>query len=301
MTIWRNPLRCLVLFTAAILAAIWGPAAYACSAAIGKVGTIPVVDYDPFRPASAKSTLRILIELDDPANCALALSISGASPGAGRTMKLGSNHLIYRLYSRDREVVDDPNAFMPLDIDESHQGVEVTIDMPAGQIGPAGIYFDPLVLRLVDLNAGQAQLGPEMSAVVTAAVDSRAQVNIAGSSSDLGARFAFATLDLGVLRQGVAKDAFLQVRSTAPVTIRLSSRNGGALAREGPQSLTLPYEFEFENVAVPLSGQGSLLSRPASISLAGTAYHLVARVVSDPDRLPAGDYHDLITIEVAAN
>jgi spore coat protein U-like protein len=292
-----------ILWAMVMATAVPGTArAEACAAAIQSVGTTPVVQYDPFRSGAAMADLDVhLMVSGNVAECALALSAAGLAPGAGRTMTSGGDALTYRLFYRGTELANDPEAYVALDLSgDDRQSIVLRLEVPAGQIGPAGTYVDPLILRLVDRQAGNARLGTEASALVTTAMESRAQVNVAGSSTVAEAGFGVARLDLGTLRTGSARTAMIQVRSTAPVTLSVTSQNRGLLRRIGGGD-TISYGLSLDSQDVALEAGGDMVARSAAPSRQGASYPLIVTVRGDPDRLPAGDYQDLVTIDVTAN
>jgi spore coat protein U-like protein len=273
-----------------------------CAAAIQSVGATPVVQYDPFRSGTAMADLDVRLTVSgNPAECALALSAAGLAPGAGRTMTSGSDALTYRLFYRGIELGNDPEAYVAIDLSgDDRQSIVLRLEVPAGQIGPAGTYADPLILRLVDRQAGNARLGTETSALVTTAMESRAQVNVAGTSTVAGAGFGVARLDLGTLRMGSSRTAMIQVRSTAPVTLSVTSQNHGLLRRIGGAD-TIAYGLSLDSQDVALVAGTDVLARSAAPSRQGASYPLIVTVRGDPDHLPAGDYQDLVTIDVMPN
>jgi spore coat protein U-like protein len=272
-----------------------------CSAAIQSVGATPLVQYDPFRGA-ATATLEVqLVVSGDAGLCSLGLSAAGLAPGSGRSMTSGASEILYRLFNDGVELANDRAAYVPLRLlAAERQTIFVRIEVPAGQIGPAGTYSDRLVLKLVDLVAANAPLGSEASAIVTTAMESRAQVNIAGSSVDPAAGFGLARLDLGALHQGASKEAIVQVRSTAPVTLTFTSQNRGLLQRVGGSD-TLAYDLALDGQTLALAAGSEMVSRAVAHNLQGSSYPLTVRIGDRTDLLPAGDYQDLVTIDVVAN
>lgn len=289
-----------MLICAAWMAALLvpGTASAACTAAITSVGQVPVVQYDPFAGGAAADELELELLLEgEREGCELGLTVFGLSPGAGRQAALGPDRLIYRLFVDGREIADDPAVSVPLPLPEQERGrVRVRIEVPAGQIGPAGTYSDPVTLRLVDRSAADAPLGSDMAAVVTVAMASRAQINLAGGSVTPGG-FGFARMDFGRLEQGAVRRARIQVRSTAPVSLTVSSEQGGKLVRVGG-SESVGYELRLDNEALALEAGSSGIARGAAPTLAGAGYWLDVAITGNPETVPAGEYRDLLTIDV---
>jgi hypothetical protein len=270
----------------------------------GSAGT-PVVQYDPFRGEVGRARIALRLRVEDGSSpCQLGILAFNSSPGNTRQFSLGGGGLLYRLLTSDG--IEIPNSGtgvgVPLNlVGADASEVTLQIEVSAGQIGPAGLYMDQLTLRLTDLSNGGVQLGPDVSALATAAIDSRAQVNIAGSSAaPASARFATARLDFGTLSQGEERSAIVQVRATAPVSISVTSVQGGVMrrARSPHNEPGLTYELILDGELLNLDLMPAAIQRTPPLQLEGGSYSLSVRITGDPTALPAGDYQDLLTIDV---
>jgi spore coat protein U-like protein len=259
-----------------------------------------MVQYEPFGTAVATDSMAITIHSSgDLQACNLGLSIFGLAPGADRQASLNNSKLLYRIYLDGNLIVNDPDAITPVALAVSGDAdIHVKIEVPAGQIAPAGIYSDPVTIKLVDRDAANRSIGTDAQAVVSVAMASRAQANIAGSSIDPTNAFGFARLDFGDLRQNATKRVLLQVRSTADVGITVTSAEGGVLRREQGRGEALPYRLTVDGVEVRLDGSPGPIQRPPSPTQLGASYPIEATVAGDPDVLPAGAYEDTLTIDV---
>ena len=272
-----------------------------CAAAIQSIGAVPVVQYEPFSNQAATATLTVdLLLAEDATDCSLGLAVFGLEIGAGRTAKLNGAELIYRLFNDGKELSNDsssPVSFMTKGGDRVR--VSLRIEVPAGQLALAGTYVDPISVRLVDTGAGNAPLGADVSAVITVAMNSRAQINLAGGSVS-PAGFGFARLAFGTLKQNQFRTAQLQLRSTAPVTLTIASENGSKLQRLGGKEM-LAYDLLLGGTRLMISGGPATLVRDASPSRMGANYSLEVSISGNPELLPAGEYRDLLTINVDPN
>jgi hypothetical protein len=188
---------------------------------------------------------------------------------------------------------------VPIEIgDDSRALVNLRIEVPAGQIGLAGAYTDPLTLRLVDRNHANMPLGADAAAAVTVVMESRAEINIAGGSVSAGSGFGFARMDFGALAQGATRSALLQVRSTSPTSLRLTSANAGALVRTAGQGERIGYDVLLDGQPLSLQSGSQSVQREAAPVRSGTSFPLNVRITGDPDASPAGEYRDVLTIDV---
>lgn len=287
----------------AVLAGVAATGAGAeCRVAFTGLGNTPVVQYDPFTGAVGRARMALRLGVEDGAGqCQLGILAFNAAPGSSRQLSLGGDHLLYRLLTSDGREIANSSTGTGTSLDFA-EGSDVTlqIEIPAGEIGPAGLYLDQLTLRLTDLASGGAQIGSDVSAVATAAIDSRAQVNIAGSSAaPAAARFAAARLDFGSLSQGEERNAIVQVRATAPVSISATSGHSGVMRRDGsaPTEAGLAYQLTIDGEVLNLVSPASI-ERTPPLQLEGGSYPLSVRITEDPNARPAGDYEDLLTIDV---
>jgi hypothetical protein len=277
------------------------PVAAQCPAVLQSIGTLPLVQYDPFSGAQAHDTLNVELRIDgDRTGCALGLAVYGLAPGNGRTASLGGSSLVYRLRLNGNELANAETAILPVLLPEGNQPtIPISIEVPAGQISIAGTYSDPVTIRLFDMGDGNAPLGPDASASINIAMESRAEVNIAGSSVQQSDSFGLSRLDFGTLEQGTLRQAMLQIRSTAPVELRVQSDHRSHLERIGGRGESIAYELRLDDVPMSLATAASSLTKEAAPTLNGSRTSLSLRITGDPKTVPAGDYRDLLTVDVA--
>ena len=281
------------------------PAAAACNATVVGGSPEPVVVYDPFAGIARSEDLSIrFVNLGETA-CTLAISVTSERPGNEREMSRGGASLPYRIETLDgRELPNDANAVVGSVLLPGGRGQQaafvVRIKVPAGVIAPAGDYEDELTIRAFSVEGGRARLGREIEREVRTRIVSRAQVNIAGSSGSFqGSPFALEQIDFGTLQTGAIRNAFVQVRATAPVSITVSSRNAGALEHATlGASARVPYAASLDGRELTLAAGPTTIARRPSMTLDGESYPLTLRITGAVDQLPAGDYRDILTVNV---
>lgn len=288
------------------LLSLAAPAA-ACTATLSKSSPDPVVDFDPFAGETGNVELALAIDRPDGESCELGLAIAEDVASGERELQ-GSAQGILRYVVESPDGAEFPNSLdQPLPIATTPGGTSaltVRIRVPAGQMAAAGDFTGQIRLRLVDLDAGQVQVGEELGAVVRATVPSRAQVNLAGSAGHFDpGPFAFAGLDFGEMTTGDERSAFVQIRATRPVTVTLVSQNGGALRRIGSADPgeAVSYALSLSGNALDLSQGAQSVPAAPPVSLDGQSYPLSVRLTGDTSQLPAGQYRDVVTIEVTPN
>jgi spore coat protein U-like protein len=299
---WTPRLCAAVALGAAVLAT---PAVAACNAVILGAGPAPLVQYDPFDGVSRTDDLTIRFVNVGEAACTIALSIASERPGNERRMTSGTTAIPYRLETLDgRELPNDANAItgsLTLPAGRGQQGAFVVrIKLPAGVTGAAGLYEDALTIRAFSTDGGIESIGRELSRVSRARIVSRAQVNIAGASGAFGASpFALEQIDFGTLQTGAIRNAFVQVRATAPIGITISSRNAGSLEHAAlGRAAQVSYAAALDGQELSLAAGPTTVSRTPPMSLDGESYPLTLRLTGSVDDLPAGEYRDVLTINV---
>ena len=278
------------------------PARACTSTTIASITPIPNVVYDPFEGLARTATYNVNIANTGTGDCSVGIAISSPPPGAPRAFKNGANEIRYVLEFPGGSVfqnsLSSPLGTLVVRAGQT-RSVTLRVKINAGLIAPAGTYSDVLTFRLYRNGTGPlVQVGTDRTATAGALVEARAQVNIAGTSGTFGVPFALNSIDFGTLTTGSAKNAIVQVRATAPVSITVSSQNAGKLKHK---VLTtdpgVPYTMQLDGAAVDLTGASSL-NRSPPITLDGINYPMSLQI-GDVAGRPAGNYQDTLTINVA--
>jgi hypothetical protein len=235
-------------------------------------------------------------------DCNLSLAIASSTTGSQRVFKHGGDQINY--------VVETPggttyvnNIAQPAGSIQLKGGkdrkttTDVKIRIPASLIAPASSYADTLTLRLFqNPGSGPVQLGSDRNVQASAIIESRAQVNIAGTSGAYGA-FQLERLNFGALKTNDTRNAVVQVRSTRPVSISVTSSSHGVLKHQTlPAAQTIPYTMILDGSPVNLA-MGSTLTRSPPLNLVGTNYTMLVTIGETAGR-PAGAYLDRVTVNV---
>lgn len=278
------------------------PSVAACNASISSIEPIDTITYDPFDGATESETFKIELKNNGDDDCNLSLAIASTTTGSQRLFKHGGDQILY--------VVETPggttyvnNIAQPVGSIQLKGGkdrkatTDVKIRIPASLISAAGSYADTLTLRLFqNPGSGPVQLGSDRNVQASALIESRAQVNIAGTSGAYGA-FELERLNFGALKTNDTRNAVVQVRATRPVSISVSSSNHGVLKHQTlPAAQTIPYAMILDGSAVNLA-MGSTLTRSPALNLVGTNYNMLV-TIGDTTGRPAGAYLDRITVNV---
>lgn len=275
-----------------------------CNATLTQTSAAPSITYDPFDGTPGDTTLNVEIVNASDEPCTVALAVGQVSGGAERLFTNVAAKLRYLVKQQGAELANDLSSPSGLAVVDGgvgkRQTLSFSIEVPAGQIAPAGTYTDVVQLRAFDLTGGRrSQLGPDRAIQATVVVQPRAQVNIAGASGAFAGRFGVGRIDFGQMEDGAERNAFVQVRATSPVTITLSSQNRGRLLQKvlRDQVLGVPYTLRLDGTPIDLVSGSSSLTRTPPIALEGASYPLSIRL-GDVTGRRAGEFQDLITIDV---
>lgn len=279
-----------------------GVAQAACNATVSSISPVNVV-FNPFDGVMAFDTLRVTVVNGGSDACSLAIAIKSDATGSTRYLQNGPNNLQYVIKTdADVQLANDLN--MPAGMIELPGGANSTasfnlrLEVSAGQVSGAGQYSDNLTLRLFDLAGPATPFGIDRTWTVHTVVPARAQINLAGGDAAFGA-FSLDRLDFGELQEGSTRDAAVQVRSTAPVTVTVLSQNTGVLRHKvlGTSVPTVPYSLSLAGTVANLVAGPLSIDRTPPLTLSGESYPLRVIVGTVAGRV-AGDYQDILTISV---
>ena len=282
--------------------ALAAPASAACNATISSVEPIDTIVYDPFDGNTESETFKVEFRNNGNDDCLLSLAIASTTTGSQRFFKHGGDQIQYVVETEGGSTYAN-NITMPLGAIQLKGGEDrkttttVKVRIPAGLIAPGANYADTLTLRLFqNPGSGPVQLGSDRNQQSTATIESRAQVNIAGTAGAYGA-FELERLNFGALTTNATRNAVVQVRATRPVAISVSSLNHGQLKHQTiPAAQSIPYAMVLDGSTVNLA-IGSTLTRTPPLNLVGANYNMLV-TIGDTTNRPAGAYLDRITVNV---
>lgn len=291
------------LLLALALGLFAAPAARACDARLERLASDPTVPFDPFSGEAGALTLDLAVRNIDGAACRLGLAVVSARQGPVRRTDPVSGHDLTYLVETEGggEYLNQATGYLPLAT--SGGLARLRLRVPSNQLVEAGDYSDILTLQLVDLDSGRALAAGTLRLPLTIAVPARAEANIAGAVGSFpSSPFATSALNFGELEQGESRTAYLQVRATRAVSIRIESQNRGAmrpLDRPGEQGLAYALTVAGQPVEV-VAGAQTITGHPP-LTMDGESYPMVVRITGSPATLPAGHYQDVISIDVTPN
>jgi hypothetical protein len=261
--------------------------ALACDAQIASVTPSVPLTFDPFDGVTRGPTVDVeLVNLSgDP--CRLSVV---EVEGEGHELQGRRGSLPYVLNSARTG---------PVTLDGG-QGKRVTasmrVDVARTAMAASGDYRDSVKLRVIDLDS-KKQIGQDRQTGIDVTVPKRAQLNIAGADSASSA-FGVSRIDFGQMQTGAERSVFVQVRATDDVEIRFTSQNSGVLKHVRLQDAapSVPYGVTFDGVQVNLASPFTL---EREVERGGSSY-LMSVKLGEVGNPPAGEYQDLITIDVTA-
>lgn len=255
--------------------------------------------YEVFSDARHQEPLQIQVE-HRGAPCNWSLTVGSASgPSRPALEGPGGGRLGY-------EVREHPNGENLLTADFSVFGataltgafpeggqaeiLTLFIEIPPGQIAPAGAYQDALTFRLFRDNTG-FDLADERGVMVTADVPAALQAAIGGM---VGTGLVRTDVDLGQLRTGLRRTLNFTVRANTEVNIAFASANGGRLNHEHAPA-SIPYSIIF---------RGDMFSPEGGVQFSHSASpqpetHEFEVLIGDiPGGGLAGSYTDTLTVTI---
>lgn len=259
------------------------PAVPHCEARFDTVAIQGQAQYEPL--SGQDLVLPVEVKVRRPEACALALEFAGQPPLSGP-----EGPLEYRIQAAGGRVLRGGDIAAIESGGYGDASFNVFVVVPAGQLLQPGSYRSRLRLRLGE--GGHAL--DEREVELDVAVRSQAKIAFAAGG------FSRSGFDFGELETGERREGLLFVRSNGAYLLKLSSENRGALRLRGAGGAEVPYRANLDGVALDLSRPATVAARPRD-SLRGRGLGRPWRLaveIGDVSGREAGDYQDLLTVEV---
>ena len=250
--------------------------------------------YSTFRPGSNVIDMGISVQQQD---CD-ALSFSFTSDNNG--MLVGAAGKVqYRLQTRSGQTIElrgnslyGARALLEQQPD-SRLLLRSLID--PGAFPSPGSYGDRLTLTAYDSGVAVSQIRLPISLQVSPEAD----ISFTGTASSGYSANSGGSINFGTLESGEERFAFLFVRSNVNYALSLSSENHGYLVhdRETGNNARIPYSAWLDQSPLNLAMRSTIHTGAMTPVYQGRAHKLDVRIGNVADKI-AGDYHDLILVEV---
>lgn len=174
--------------------------------------------------------------------------------------------------------------------------ISLYMEIPPGQMAPAGRYDDLVVLRLFSENGGEMTLRDERALGVSVDVPAVIRASIGTAGLRATGQLRSAQVDLGQLVPGLRRTLDFVVQSNANVSVAFTSENHGL--KHAASDIVVPYTLTFGGRRVASDGTDAI-DIPASIGLVSTqSFDLEVGDVARSG--PAGAYADTLTVNISA-
>jgi spore coat protein U-like protein len=182
-----------------------------------------------------------------------------------------------------------------------YQNITITVVVPSGLFSSSGEFGDTVKVQLYEgtpssykviwqsINVNHVFVVPEIM-----------EISIVDTNNPFDPSSTSETFAFGVLSTGERRTADIIVRSTKNYSVRLNSSNQGIMKRVDmwDPSSTIPYNCFVDGNAVNLSGYSSVEVASGSTTPANGTRHSVEIEIGDFWGIEAGDFEDIITIEL---
>ncbi|MBW8296713.1 hypothetical protein [Sphingopyxis sp.] len=302
-----------ICFVLALIAAFWGShiahasSGRGCEATIDPSTRLIRLIYDPFDADTASASVEFVVRSKAGRDCAFAVTVSGKGNRLERWLALGGDTLKYDISQQGRNVPNElqfGNDLLPLKrFTGQEDRFEFLFRVRNGEFARSGQYLDQVTVRLFEIGNGPPrQIGRDYVMLVIALVPARAQITLAGSNSQIFGANPAGSIDFGSLSTGVQRHAYLQVRSTSPVLIKLDSRHDGQLrhASFGNKVGAISYRLAIDGRPVDLGTGPAYLVRNPRNGLRADNYQMDFRIGEVTNQV-GGLYQDVLTIAVEPN
>jgi len=283
-----------------LLAALYAVAfhANACELQSEHTNFNATIDYDVFAFDRAGTSLQLRIRNTGSATCTARLALLNGSgqiaplnfPEIGldveASVSSGMNQHISTLHSS--------SALVELPADRT---TDLTIDFFTEQYDAisAGDYELDISVVLIDVTS-EARL-IDLAGSLNVSVEARAQINLAGTAGNFGTDTYSDMIFFEEPEPGDRSRFFVQSRSNAQTTLTIRSQNGGKMTNPNIPENAVHYDFIFEGEEVDLTSPWTISNRLQTDSN-GLSEEVIVQISEDNKPFFAGDYEDIITIEI---
>jgi len=288
------PIAAVVLL--GLVAAVPAAAEAACAARIVDLELRQSSDYDPFAAQTLLLEREIRIESTGDDDCRFRLAFQREQPtNAALGGEIGydlldanGNSLLSATPAANAPETYLESATLP---SGTEAGLAYRWRVARGQTATAGRYADEIELRLYE--AGTATLVDTARLALAVDVAGSFGINLAGA--DVTSPFNH-SMDFGTLERGANREVRLEVRSSQPYVLRLSSEHEGELVHRERDRWQVPYATTLDGSPIPLEtahATGTFEPTPAT----GRSKSLRITIGETAGRR-AGTYGDTITIRL---
>ena len=256
-----------------------------------------MIDYDPFIGFSGLQDVNIEALYSGEETLQARLLIT---PDTSNNFQLigSGDPLLFEIKSKDGNLNFDQFQ-MPVSLTSSTgmQPINLTFAIPTGQYADAGEMDADLKIKLVDAITSES-ISDEIIIKLVGRVPMRAQTNFAGTSSGFDNGSTYAKIDFGEIRGVDSRTINFQIRGNSDVDIEMSSENNGKMVNtESPDASPIYYTVNADGNESDLSVPLEFSRRPAK-SLTGSSYPLTVTLDKMDTAVFAGQYQDIISIDV---
>lgn len=249
-----------------------------------------------------KLTLRVRNTSSD--KCIGVLSVQ--AQGRDNYLSAGSQFLTFRMYgsSNTSQLLLQSNANLqntvPMNVEaQASETFDLFLVIDSGQNALAGTYASDLDVRF---DSKISDIMYNFPFRVETIIKPNIQANITGlgtaSISDTQISRNRNSLELGELIPKKSYKLGLQIRSNAPVSINVNSKNGGFLRHQSePSEISYALELNGESLNIK---QTSRINGLSSINKNGRTNPMNIRLSDFGSNLPSGNYSDVITFHISA-
>ncbi len=295
---WKFPDALRSWLIAFGLISICAPHAAACDLTAERTNFTSTIEYDVFAFDRAGTTLQLRVTNASPETCRARFAIYDGSeqitplrfsdvgldvettlaPGAGQSSaSLQSSPILL-------ELPGDATTDLSLDFfTDQHDAIL------------AGDYVIDASIVLMEADSDARLI--DVPGQLALSVAPRAQINIAGAAGDFGFETYSDMIYFEEPKPGDQQRFFVQSRSNTLTTMTIRSENGGKMTNPDIPATVILYDFILEGEEIDLSSPWSVPDR-VQTDLKGASEEVIVRISDDNKRFFAGEYQDIVTIEI---
>lgn len=292
-----------------LVAVLFTSTSYAESSVEVELVGVPQMTYDPFSGLVASENFVVRVrqavseELEEAAQSSsknYKLVISDSIQGTYE-LTHGQNKLPFSLTSDEQSLFEqvglEYHDQIVIPANKKEHELTYQLNVPRSKFAVPGVYEAALQIELRDAQTDELLTNPEQMDVAVV-VEPKLQTNLAGTRGNYEDGSSYALIDFGKLEAGESKQVFIQVRGNAPALISVSSENSGRMKHQRLKETYINYFVDIDGESSQLTSP-LYLKRMVAKDLNGSAYPMKVTIDEDVQSSYAGEYRDIITIDVS--
>ena len=269
-----------------------------CDLQVDRTNFTSTIEYDVYAFDRAGATLQLRITNGSDASCRARIALFDNSDQISSLYFADAGLGVETTVARGAGQSSTALHASPVSLElPGNESTEISIDFFTDQHRSvaAGEYFIDLRVGILGADSDEKLL--EIPGKLGLSVAPRAQINIAGAAGDFGFETYSDIIYFEEPQPGDRRRFFVQSRSNTLTTMTIRSENGGKMVNSEISGSAVNYDFILDGEEIDLSSPWIVPDLPET-DLNGVSEEVIVQISEDNTPFFAGEYQDIVTIEV---